>query len=213
MKLKYSAFTDFFLLKKDLYSKLTDKSMWLYIGIVLIGIRDVAFAIFGSNSSNTDYSKIIGFNIKTIGLLMLTALVTGLLDALCFSYPVFDIIKHFKNKNESNSMALGMLYSSLLTKVIKVYAIANIIITPLDILNFIVGKQAIASQSVMLSYIYLALGIIEYFWFNGAITRGLCVLFKLPNNVRGLIFMLVFLWNALISWAIGYLLNVILIRI
>jgi len=213
MKLKSSTVIDFFLLKKDFYSKLNDKSMWLYIGIVLVGIRDVAFALFGSNSSSTDYSKIINFNIKTIGLLFLTALAIGLVDALCFSYPVFDIIKHFKNKNESNSMALGMLYSSLLTKVIKVYAIANIIIIPFDVLNYIVAKQSLATHSIILSYIYLALGIIGYFWFNGAITRGLCVLFKLPNSVRGLVFMLVFLWNALISWAISYLLNLILVRL
>lgn len=213
MKFKSSKIIDFFLLKKDFYSKLTDKSMWLYIGIALVGIRDVVFSIIGMNATNTDYSKIIEFNFKTIGVLLVTVLAIGLVDVISFSYPIFDIIKHFKKKNESNSMTLGMLYSSLLTKVIKVYAIVNIIVTPLDLLSYFTGNLAISQKSVLLTYISLVLGILGYFWFNGAITRGLCILFKLPNSVRGLVFVLVFLWNALLSQAIGYLLNLVLVRL
>jgi hypothetical protein len=213
MKSKTSKIIDFFLLKKDFYAKLTDKSMWLYIGIALVGIRDIVFAIIGMNYNNADISNKIQFNVKTIGILLVTALVIGLVDAISFSYPIFDVIKHFKKRNESNSMALGMLYSSLLTKVIKVYIIVNIIITPLDLLSYFVGNLAVAHQSILLTYISLVLGILGYFWFNGAITRGLCILFKLPNSVRGLVFVLVFLWNALISEAIGYLLNQVLVRL
>jgi len=187
--------------------------MWLYIGIALVGIRDVVFSIIGMNATNTDYSKIIEFNFKTIGVLLVTVLAIGLVDVISFSYPIFDIIKHFKKKNESNSMTLGMLYSSLLTKVIKVYAIVNIIVTPLDLLSYFTGNLAISQKSVLLTYISLVLGILGYFWFNGAITRGLCILFKLPNSVRGLVFVLVFLWNALLSQAIGYLLNLVLVRL
>lgn len=213
MKLKSSKIIDFFLLKKDFYSKLTDKTMWLYIGIALVGIRDVVFAIIGMNSNNADLNNKIQFNVKTIGILLVAALLLGLVDAISFSYPIFDVIKHFKKKNESNSMALGMLYSSLLTKVIKVYAIVNIIVTPLDLLSYLTGNLAITHQSVLLTYISLMLGILGYFWFNGAITRGLCILFKLPIGVRGLVFVLVFFWNALLSSAIGYLLKLILIRL
>jgi hypothetical protein len=213
MKLKSSKIIDFFLLKKDFYSKLTDKSMWLYIGIALVGIRDVVLAIIGMNYNNTGLSNKIQLNVKTIGILLITALVIGLIDAICFSYPIFDVIKHFKKKSESNSMALGMLYSSLLTKVIKVYAVVNIIITPLDLLSYFTGNLAISYNSRVLTYITLVLGILAYFWFNGAITRGICVLFKLPNNVRGLVFVLVFIWNALLGSAIGYLLNLVLVRL
>jgi len=209
MKSKSSKIIDFFLLKKDFYSKLTDKSMWLYIGLALVGIRDVLFAIIG----NADYSKNIQINIKTIGILLVMVSVIGLVDAISFSYPVFDVIKHFKKRSESNSMALGMLYSSLLTKVIKVYAIVNIIVTPLDLLSYFAGNLAVTHESILLAYISLVLGILGYFWFNGAITRGLCILFKLPNSVRGLVFVLVFLWNALLSSAIGYLLNLVLVRL
>lgn len=211
MKLKSSKIIDFFLLKKDFYSKLTDKSMWLYIGIALVGIRDVVFAIISMNASNVDYSKNIQFNVKTIGILLLTAIVIGLVDAISFSYPIFDVIKHFKKRNESNSMALGMLYSSILTKVIKVYAIVNIIVTPLDILSYYTNNLAVSHESMIFMFISAVLGILGYFWFNGAITRGLCVLFKLPNSVHVLVFVLVFFWNALLGSAIGYLLNHVLI--
>ena len=213
MKLKSSKIIDFFLLKKDFYSKLTDKSMWLYIGIALVGIRDVVFAILNKYSSDADYINSIQFNVRSIGILLVTVLVIGLIDVISFSYPIFDVIKHFRKRSESSSMALGMLYSSLLTKVIKVYAIVNIIVTPLDILTYFTTNMAVANESILLMYISAVLGILGYFWFNGAITRGLCVLFKLPNGVRGLVFVLVFLWNALLGSAIGYLLDQVLTRL
>ena len=213
MKLKSSKIIDIFLLKKDFYSKLTDKSMWLYIGIALVGIRDVVSTIIVRNSNNTDLSNKVQLNFKTIGILLVTALVIGLIDVICFSYPIFDIIKHFKKKKESNSIALGMLYSSLLTKVIKVYAIVNIIVTPLDLLSYFMGNLAVSHESLLLMYISLVLSILAYFWFNGAITRGLCILFKIPNSARGLVFVLVFFWNSLLSSAIGYLLNLVLDRL
>ena len=213
MKLKSSKVIDFFLLKKDFYSKLTDKSMWLYIGIAFVGVRDAVFAILGMNSNNTEVNNKILFNFKTIGILLVTALIIGLIDVISFSYPAFDVIKYFKKRNDSNSMAMGMLYSSLLTKVIKVYIVVNLIVTPLDLLGYFMGNLAVSYESILLAYISLVLSIIGYFWFNGAITRGLCVLFKLPNSVRGIVFVLVFLWNALLSSAIGFLLNQVLVRL
>lgn len=213
MNSKFSRIIDFFLLKKDFYSKLTDKSMWLYIGIALLGIRDVVFAVLGMNYSDAETKSAVHYDIKIVAMLFVTALVIGLVDAISFSYPVFDIIKHFKKRNESNSMSLGMLYSSLLTKVIKVYIIVNIILTPLDLLSYFTGSYGISSQSITFMYISSILGILGYFWFNGAITRGLCVLFKLPDSVRGLVFVLAFVWNALLSSAIGYLLNYVLIHL
>lgn len=213
MKFKSINFIDLILLKKDFYSRLTDKSMWLYIGIILVGIRDVAFALLGMNSSNTDYAKSFQLSLKTVAILIISVLVIGLVDTISFSYPMFDVIKHFKKRNESNSMALGMLYSSLLTKVMKVYIIVNIVVTPIDILSYLTTNWAVAFDSVILMYISAVLGILGYFWFNGAITRGLCVLFKLPNGVRGLVFVLVFFWNALLGSSIGYLLNQILMRL
>jgi len=213
MKLKSSKIIDFFLLKKDFYSKLTDKSMWLYIGIALVGIRDIGFAIIGMNSSTIDKSNNIQFSIKTVGILLVAAVVIGLVDVISFSYPIFDIIKYFKKKNESNSMAMGMLNSSLLTKVIKAYAIVNIIVTPLDLLSYFTANLAVSQDSIIFMFVSAVLGIIGYFWFNGAITRGLCVLFKLPNNVRGLVFVLVLFWNMLIGQAIGYLIDNVLTRL
>jgi hypothetical protein len=213
MKLKFNNVIDFFLLQKDFYAKLTDKSIWLYIGIVFLGIRDISFYMFGMNSNNINYSNQIQFDIKTIAILLATILLIGFIDAIAFSYPVFDVIKHFKKKNESNSMSQGVLYSSLLTKVIKVYVIANILITPLDIVYYFTSKFALIYPGIMiLTYISLVLGILGYFWVNGAITRGLCILFRVRNSA-GLIFVLVFFWNALLSWAIDYLMNLVFIRL
>ena len=212
MKFKTSKIIDFFLLQKDFYSKLTDKNMWLYIGIALVGIRDVGMGVLGINFNAPDKTGIV-FNIKTGALLFLAALVIGLVDVICFSYPVFDIIKHFKKRSDSNSMAMGMSYSSLLTKVMKVYIVVNIIVTPINLLGYYTLHMGNDYKSITLLYITAVLDILAYFWFNGAITRGLCVLFKLPAGARSLVFMLVFLWNALLSEALGLLFTQVLTRL
>ncbi len=214
MKLNFTRLIDFFLLKKDLYSKLTHKTMWLYIGMAFIGIRDVVFKILEMKSLSTGFDNgIIEISIKTIAILLIAALVIGFVKAISFSYPVFDIIKHFKKKNENNSMSLGMVYSSLLTKVIKVYIIANVLVTPIYLLRYFTAYQADLSGYIILTYISVVLNILGYFWFNGAITRGLCILFKLPISVRGLVFVLAFIWNALLSSAIGYLIGLVIVRL
>ncbi len=212
MKFKTTKIIDFFLLQKDFYSKLTDKNMWLYIGIALVGIRDVVLGVAGTNINPTDKLHVV-LNMRTAAILFVTALIMGLIDVLCFSYPVFDIIKHFKKRSDSNSISMGMSYSSLLTKVMKVYIVVNIIVTPLNILGYYTAYAGNVHQSVILMYIAAVLDILAYFWFNGAITRGLCVLFKLGTGTRGLVFVLVFLWNALLSSAIGYLFTQVLTRL
>ncbi|PYG88214.1 hypothetical protein LY28_01551 [Ruminiclostridium sufflavum DSM 19573] len=213
MKLSFNKIIDFFLLRKDFYSKLNDKTMWLYIGIVFVGLRDVFFAAVSMCSNNAEFRNNFEFNFKVMGILLLAALVVGFVDMMGFSYPAFDAIKHFKNRNESKSMSLVMIYSSQLTKVAKLYAIANAIITPVDLLCYFTGSMAVTYNSDILAYISSVLGILAYFWFNGVITRGLCVLFKLSNSIRGIVFVLVFIWNALLSQAIVYLLELVLLRL
>lgn len=211
MKSRASKIIDFFLLKKDFYSKLTDKKMWLYIGIGLVGLRDVGMGVLGLNLTSDKMSA--GLNIRTGAILFLTALIIGLIDVICFSYPVFDIIKHFKKKSDNNSMAMGVSYSSLITKVMKVYIVVNIIVTPINLLSYYTMDLTNNSGSVVLLYITAVLDILAYFWFNGAITRGVCVLFKLPTGARSLVFMLVFLWNALLSEALGLLFTQVINRL
>lgn len=212
MKFKSSKIIDFFLLTKDFYSKLTDKNMWLYIGIALVGIRDVSLGVLGVNFDITDKMSVT-INIRTGAILFLAALIIGLIDVICFSYPIFDIIKHFKKRSDSNSMAMGMSYSSVLTKVMKVYIVVNILVTPINLLGYYTMYLGNGFQSLTLLYITAVLDILAYFWFNGAITRGLCVLFKLPTGARSLVFMLVFLWNALLSAALGLLFTQVIIRL
>lgn len=213
MKLGFGKVIDFFLLQKDFYSRLTDKSMWLYIGIAFVGIRNVFFSILMMRANNVEFSEGFHLDVRTISILLATALIIGLFDVISFSYPIFDIIKHFKRKSKSGNSAisptLGMAFSSFLTKVMKVYILVNLIITPLDIICYFTSSFAVKYQSILFFNIASMLGILAYFWFNGAITRGLCVLFKIPNSIRALVFVLVFLWNALLSTGIGYLLDMV----
>jgi hypothetical protein len=214
MKLKFTNIINFFLLPKDIYSRLSDKGMWLYIGIVFVGIRDVVLSLVGSSFEDPDFSSKFHLDLKTSAILLAAILIIGLLDVISFSYPIFDIVKHFKKKKENASaMTLGAAYSSFLTKVMKIYILANIVVTVIDIVYYVTGYIGVLQESLIFMYIASVLGILSYFWFNGVITRGLCVLFKIPSSVRGLIFVLVFLWNALLSSAIGYLMDQVIMRI
>ncbi len=213
MKSKSNTIIDLFLLQKDFYSRLTDKSMWLYIGIVFVGLRDVIFYILNPQNPKGLFITNLSFNFKTAALLFITALIIGFVDVICFSYPVFDVIKHFKKRSEGYNASVVNTYSSLITKVMKVYILANILLTPMDILIYFSSRWTFSTNSLILLFITTVMGILSYFWFNGAITRGLCVLFRLSNNVRGLVFVLVFCWNALISSAIQYLLSLIIMRL
>jgi hypothetical protein len=214
MKTKYNRFIDLFLLQKDFYSRLTDKSLWLYIGIVFVGIRDVAFNVLNTSSTTSVLRGNLSMDFRTMAALLVTALIIGLVDVLSFSYPVFDIIKHFKKRNEAyNAMPVGNTYSSLLTKVMKVYIMANIILTPLDAVTYFTNRAALSAESTVFMFITSVLVILAYFWFNGVITRGLCILFRLSDNVRGLVFVLVFMWNALIGEAINFLMNQVIMRL
>lgn len=212
MKLKTSKVIDFFLLQKDFYSKLNDKNMWLYIGIILVGIRDVGLGVLGLGMASVD-KTVISFNLKTGAVLLAAVILIGLIDVVCFSYPIFDIINHFKKRSGNNSMPVGTSYSSILTKVMKVYIVVNIILTPLNLLGYYTLYLSNSMNWLTMMYITAVLDIIAYFWFNGAITRGLCVLFKLPSGARSLVFMLVFLWNALLSEALSLLFSMVISRL
>lgn len=213
MKSKYNTIIDIFLLQKDFYSKLTDKSMWLYIGIVFVGLRDVIFYILNPQNTKGFFITNLSLTFKTAAVLFITALIIGFVDVICFSYPVFDVIKHFKKRSEGYNASVVNTYSSLITKVTKVYVLTNILLTPMDALIYFCSRWTFSTESMILLFITTVMGILSYFWFNGAITRGLCVLFRLSNNVRGLVFVLVFCWNALISSAIQYLLSLIITRL
>lgn len=89
MKSKYNTIIDIFLLQKDFYSKLTDKSMWLYIGIVFVGLRDVIFYILNPQNTKGFFITNLSLNFKTAAVLFITALIIGFVDVICFSYPVF----------------------------------------------------------------------------------------------------------------------------
>ncbi len=204
MKFRSSKIIDFFLLQKDFYSKLNDKKMWLYIGIALVGLRDVGLGVIGMNFDPSAKTH-VALNIRTGAILFIAALLIGFIDVICFSYPVFDIIKHFKKRSENNSMAMGVSYSSLLTKVMKVYIAVNLIVTPLNLIAYYTLYINPNNKYLILLYITAVLDILAYFWFNGAITRGLGVLFKLPTGARSLVFMLVFVWNALLTEALNYI--------
>ncbi len=203
-------FLDYFLLPKDYYAKLTDKSFWLYIGIAAVGFRDVLLAILGLFSSNDQFKGTFALSLRSIAILLLSVIVIGFIDVLCFSYPTFDIIKLFKRRSEKNdSMSSEFTHSNILTKVMKSYIIINVIITPIDLIIYYVAS--IASPSYLVYLLIFALAMLSYLWFNCAITRALGVFFKMKSEAKLLVFLLVVLWNELLGKVLSFLINKVLL--
>ena len=203
-------FLDYFLLPKDYYAKLTDKSFWLYIGIAAVGFRDVLLAILGLLSSNEQFKDTFALSLRSIAILLLSIIVIGFIDVLCFSYPAYDIIKLFKRRGEKNdSMSSEFTHSNILTKVMKSYIIINVIITPVDLVVYYIARTASPSYLVYLGISVLAM--LSYLWFNCAITRALGVFFKIKSEAKLLVFLLVVLWNELLGTVLSFLINKVLL--
>lgn len=203
-------FLDYFLLPKDYYAKLTDKSFWLYIGIAAVGFRDVLLAFLGLFSSNDQFKGTFALSLRSIAILLLSVIVIGFIDVLCFSYPTFDIIKLFKRRSEKNdSMSSEFTHSNILTKVMKSYIIINVIITPIDLIIYYVASTA--SPSYLVYLVISALAMLSYLLFNCAITRALGVFFKMKSEAKLLVFLLVVLWNELLGKVLSFLINKVLL--
>jgi hypothetical protein len=212
--MRSNKFLDFFLLPKDYYAKLTDTSFWLYIGIVAVGIRDILMAFLSMSVNKPAVIKNIHPDIKTVLILLGSVLIIGIVDVICFSYPAFDVIKLFKRRNaKHDSMSSDFSDSSLLTKIIKAYILVNVIVTPLDVITHFAAKSSIANNSLLLALLVNLMGILSFLWFNGAITRALGVFFKIKNDVKMIVFILVVLWNELLGYALNYIINQLFIRL
>lgn len=212
--MRSNKFLDFFLLPKDYYAKLTDTSFWLYIGIIAVGIRDILMAFLNMSVSKPAVINNIHPDIKTILILLGSVLIIGIVDALFFSYPAFDIIKLFKRRNtKHDSMSSDFSDSSLLTKIMKAYILINVIVTPLDLITYFISRSSVVQNSIMLALLVNLMGILSFLWFNGAITRALGVFFKIKNDVKMIVFILVVMWNELLGYILNYIINQLIVRL
>ncbi len=191
---------DIILLPRALYKKLTAKRASLFIGIILVGLIDMGFSIFiGYNNLFAGKSSmVIYFNIT---LALVLVILTGFIDVVFFSVPLFDLFKHFKMEKGIGD------YSQQLVKLMKVYICANFLVLPLNILFYIIFRSYEFGSSfatVVLAYFVIFLPSI---WASAAIARGVNEIYSFIQPLKKVVFLIVFLWSMILGLILNYIIE------
>jgi cytochrome c biogenesis protein CcdA len=190
---------DILLLPKLVYQKLTDRKALLIMGVFFVGAADVVFTLI------ENYSKIFGDNSQraiayNILIVLISLVVLGIADVMFFSIPLFDLFKLFKKEKGSEDQ------KNMLVKLAKVYITAHIIIIPIEIITYFTARNM---NSINGGIVYLAafLNMLLPFWFSAAITRGINSIYKFQILFKRLVFIVVLIWNYLLSNALFFAIN------
>ncbi|MCX7843417.1 MAG: hypothetical protein N2489_10180 [Clostridia bacterium] len=198
---------DMLLLPKSTYNKLTNNRFVLYTGIILVGIRDIGLFL---------WEKLPGYFagkpqevvLSNGGILLAAVLIMGIMDVLFFSYPLYDLLSFIKKRRE------GDTHSATAVKVMKVYILANLIVTPLDVAALSIashfGNNLTDSPYLIIVQVLSILAVIMYY---GIITRGVSVLFNHTGLYTLLILITVILYSDLLSYIFRFLDNKVLITL
>lgn len=179
---------------EKLYGKLTNKRSTLYIGIIIVGMIDLFLPdiLKRYNGFFTDKTaSVLQYNIIIAAALVI---LLGLLDVVFFSFPVFDIFKYIKKKEESQFNVSSI-------QVMKVYIMSYFIIIPVNVLlYYLLFRYVNGNSSLLLININVLWIFISMIWSSAIVTRGINTLFNFNQLFRRLTFIVVFIWNFLLSW-------------
>lgn len=192
---------DIFLLPKEFYRRLDDSRLTLYIGTLLVGMRNIGFYLW---SSREDYAPIRFQDIILGNLAVVLGFVVliGLLDVIFFSYPAFDLLKLMKRREENPVVQTTVI------RMMKVYILANLIVTPADfMLTYIVSIINLETISYSMGLLLTALALIYLFWYFAVIARGSVTIFNFKNAqmMFVLIFILAVAYNHLLNYAYEFI--------
>ncbi|NMB96552.1 MAG: hypothetical protein GYA02_08065 [Clostridiaceae bacterium] len=197
-------FLNIILLPGSVYKRITDKKLTLILGIFFVGIVDLVFAMvdnFKGYFSEGDLGKTV-FN---IALAILFIVLLGVVDVLFFSLPMFDLFKRFK-KSEGLSITNE---TGQFVKLVKIYVIAHFLILIPQIIMFLIYQNVISTLNINSWWLYLAffIDLIIPIWFSGAISRGVNVIYKFRTIFARLSFLVLFVWNYVLGYALSYIIS------
>lgn len=194
---------DILLLPRQIYQKLSDKKLFLFLGVVFVGLADMIFPLidkrvmaFGGKSV-----EILNYN---IGMAIVFTLILGFLDVIFFTLPVFDFIRFIKKD--------GPLFTNLnLIRFAKSYILAHFMVIPFNGIFYWIMYNERNIKALPYAVILIAV-IYTYFimpaWFSGIITRGANLIFDIELNKKPLVFAVIFTWNYILgNYAFNYIIN------
>lgn len=190
---------DLLLFPTALYQKLTDRKGTLYAGILFVGVLDVVF-LLAQNYERFFKGKAQDALAYNILFAVVCIVVSGIVDVVFFSVPLFDLFKKFRT--EPGSLAV----QGTLIKLIKVYITAHFILIPIEVFIFIVSRNIEGVRPGVLILAQL-LALVLPIWFSAAITRGINSIYSFQPLFKRLVFLAVFLWSYILSEVFAFVLG------
>lgn len=194
---------DIVLLPKKVYQSLSENKVILYLGIILVGIRDCGFFLFDGRTA-LFLRKPLETLLFNIAFFTVFAVVIGLIDVLFFSLPLFDVFNKFFPKEGS---VFGK--NALLIKLMKTYILANLITVPIHAacVGLIANKSYFPNQIGLIESAALLLYFIGLVWYYAVIYRGVNVIYKFQPLFKRLALLAVVVWEYLLGLALTLIIS------
>lgn len=192
-------FLDILLFPRSFFAKITDKLPTLYLGIIFVGLSDVAFLLL-DHIPGLFYNKSLTVLIFNSTLALCVGILLGLIDIVFFALPLFDLFKFFRVKEGIKNI------NGQLIKLMKVYISAYFIIVPVQ--AFFAATVYLGGMVGMSSDFSASMALIEFIlvpiWLGAIVSRGINTIYDFDDRLKSMIFVIVYTWNLLLSYALTY---------
>jgi hypothetical protein len=188
---------DIMLLNEGFYRKLSDKRTSLNIGIILLGIVNMAIPIM-ENFTHLFMNKSATVLFYNITLALLYTVLAGFVYVLFFCFPLFDLFKYFKREK-------NLELSGFLTRFMKIYIIANFLILPANIILYVATYRINYPAATDFAYTSYFIMLLIMVWFTAAVARGLDAICGFNPAFKKIVFILIFVWDYLLQYVLGYI--------
>lgn len=191
---------DIFLLPREFYHGLTDNRFTLYLGILLVGMRDTGFYLWGSSDVFSP-ARVQDVLLRNLPIILGFVVLIGLLDVIFFSFPVYDILKLMKRREEDSAAVKGSVI-----RLMKVYILANLFVTPIEIILTVIGiKFDLATFNVFLLALISMVFYANMLWYFAVIARGAAAIFNFKGVHIAFVFIIVLLYSELLGYAYKFI--------
>ena len=191
---------DILLFPKSFYKKISDKLFTLYLGIVLVGLYNIGFALVLNNRLGLFFARPYVFLVYNISLALCLIFLLGLVDVVFFSIPLFDIFKFFRIKERIVNI------KGLLIKLMKVYVVSYFLIIPVKMIAAAIGlngRDLVGSFVAQGSIVILINYVLIPLWHSAILARGINTIYNFDDRIKGIVFMVIYSWKTLLGFALG----------
>jgi len=192
---------DIFLLPRRLYQNLTGRKLTLYLGILFVGLADLALPNLRENYIKLFSNKTLDVLVYNVILTVLFVVIIGLVDVIFFSVPLFDLFKVFRKEKEASEAG------DLRIKLMKIYILAHVIIVPINIILYFAFPNINVNSSNPLVVLLAYISLLVMVWFSAIISRGINSIYSFQPVFRRLVFLTVFLWNFVLGPVLEYIID------